>query len=135
MAEEEEFAFEEEEGLEEVEAEEEEQGEEEGLEEAEEVEAHKVISKVPKYQLAKYRITRPVMTKNELAKILTVRVKQLEKNAPTTLTEEELGTIDDIIQIALLELTLKKSPMMLERPLPNGTYEIWDVNELELPPQ
>lgn len=131
MAEEDDFIFEEieeEEGLEETQKDEE--GEE--LEELTEEPPQRVIVR-PKYVPAKVKITRTQMDKNELAAVLSERVKQLEHNAPTTLTEEELGSLDNVIKIAALELALGKSPMVLDRYLPNGTYETWDVNELELP--
>lgn len=130
MAEEDDFIFEEdeEEGIEETQKDEE--GEE--LEELTEEPPQRVIIR-PKFVPAKVNITRPIMTKNEMAKILSERVKQLEQNAPTTLTDEELDNIDDVIRIAALELALGKSPMVLDRYLPNGTYEVWNVNELELP--
>lgn len=131
MADDEDFVFDEE--IEEPEEVKEEEEEEAPAEEAP-AEEIKVISLRPKLQPAKKLITRPVMTKIELAKVVSERVKQLEHNAPTTLSPEELGwRLDDVIQIAFLELVYGKSPMLLERRLPNGTYEVWNVNELELP--
>ena len=44
----------------------------------------------------------------------------------------ERGNIIDGYNIALLELEHKKIPFIIQRPLPNGGSEYWNVSDLEI---
>jgi len=82
------------------------------------------------------RITRPILTKYEMIRILATRTAQLIKGAPMTvnihssLLEEYM---EKPILIAKLELKNKVMPYKVRRPLPNGKYEEWACSELEIP--
>ena len=74
--------------------------------------------------------TYPILTKYERAKILGLRVSQLNKGAEPYVTIKH--TILDNILIAEKELKEKKIPFIIMRPIPNGKAEYWNVNDLEL---
>lgn len=73
--------------------------------------------------------TYPILTKYERAKILGLRVSQLNKGAEPYVTIKH--TILDNILIAEKELKEKKIPFIIMRPIPNGKAEYWNVNDLE----
>lgn len=74
--------------------------------------------------------TIPLLTKFEKTKILGIRVKQLNNGGiPFINTSENM--IDNYI-IACKELEEKKLPFIIERPLPNNTFEYWNIKDLEL---
>lgn len=77
------------------------------------------------------RITQRFLTKYEKTRILGVRATQLAQGAKP-LVELEPNHNYTQKEIAELELINKVSPFKIKRPLPNGKYEIWDVNELNL---
>ena len=74
--------------------------------------------------------TIPYLTKYEKARILGQRSKQLECGAQSLVKVPE--TIIDSYLIAELELSQKKIPFIIKRPLPNGAFEYWNVKDLEL---
>jgi len=73
--------------------------------------------------------TYPILTKYERAKILGLRVSQLNKGAEPYVSIKH--TILDNILIAEKELKEKKIPFIIMRPIPNGKAEYWNVNDLE----
>jgi DNA-directed RNA polymerase I, II, and III subunit RPABC2 len=74
--------------------------------------------------------TLPILTKYEKAKILGVRIKQLNNGAlPYVKIAEDL--LDTFI-IAEKELKEKKIPFIIQRPLPNNTFEYWKLEDLEI---
>ena len=74
--------------------------------------------------------TLPILTKYEKTRVLGIRLKQLNNNnAPYINVGENI--IDNFI-IANLELEQKKLPFIIERPLPNNTFEYWKVQDLEI---
>jgi DNA-directed RNA polymerase I, II, and III subunit RPABC2 len=75
------------------------------------------------------RQTFTFMTKYERARILGVRALQISHGSPPTISL----TADDVdpLKIAEKELMLRVLPMTLRRFLPDGSFEDWDVNELE----
>ena len=76
------------------------------------------------------RITPNFMTKYEKARIIGTRALQISKNAPVLV---DLGKEDiDPILIAEKELAERKIPFVIRRYLPNGSYEDWRVNELNI---
>lgn len=70
------------------------------------------------------------MTKYEKARIIGTRAVQISRNSPVLV---DLGNDDiDPILIAEKELNEKKIPFVIRRYLPDGTFEDWRVNELQI---
>ena len=74
-------------------------------------------------------ITYPILSKYEKTKLIGLRVCQLNKGADPYIKLEK--RILDNTLIAEKELKEKKLPFIIMRPLPNGTAEYWNVNDLE----
>jgi DNA-directed RNA polymerase subunit K/omega len=73
------------------------------------------------------RISFNRLTKYEMVRILGQRIKQLTMGAkPLIKNYESL----DYEKIAIQELKLNMIPYKIKRPLPNGKYEIWNLDEL-----
>lgn len=74
--------------------------------------------------------TTPILTKYERAKILGIRIKQLNNgNKPYVNVSENI--LDNNI-IANLELENKILPFIITRPIPNNTFEYWKLTDLEI---
>ena len=75
------------------------------------------------------RITLNKLTKYEMVRVLGIRAKQISVGAKTL-----VKNIEDKkpIEIALFELKNKTMPFKIKRPLPNNTYEIWKISELNI---
>ena len=74
--------------------------------------------------------TIPILTKYEKTRILGIRIKQLNNGAlPYVKIAEDL--LDSFI-IAEKELKEKKIPFIIQRPLPNNTFEYWKLEDLEI---
>lgn len=74
--------------------------------------------------------TLPIMTKFEKTRIIGQRAKQIETGSIPFIKVPD--NIIDSYLIAELELQQRKLPFIIRRPLPNGTCEYWDVNDLEI---
>ena len=74
--------------------------------------------------------TYPFLTKYERAKILGLRITQLNKGA-IPLIEYQSNIIDNHL-IAERELKEKQIPFIIMRPLPNGKKEYWRLQDLEI---
>ena len=75
------------------------------------------------------RITKPVLTKYERVRILGERAKQISLGAkPMLLGIENMNPKD----IARLELERGVMPLIIEKPLPDGTVDQWRVSELRI---
>lgn len=74
------------------------------------------------------RISRRKLTKYERVRLLAARTKQLALGAPP-----KVKNVDgkSPIEIAEIELAFNMIPFKIKRPLPNNTYEIWKLSELE----
>ena len=81
----------------------------------------------------KYHQTLPLLTKYEKARILGLRIAQLNKGAQPFIkfTNEERNVIDTHI-IAEQELREKRLPFIIMRPIPNGKKEYWSLQDLEI---
>ena len=79
--------------------------------------------------------TRPVATKYELTKVIAARVQQLADGAPSTLPPDHPVGPDTggLMDVAIAELEAGRLPMMVPRDLPDGTREIWRLDQLRLP--
>lgn len=75
------------------------------------------------------RITTKKITKYELVRILGTRAKQISLGAQVMVKGIEN---QEPLDIALLELKHKMIPYIIKRNLPDGSYELWKVSELEL---
>lgn len=75
------------------------------------------------------RLTAPILTKYERARLLGARSEQIAAGAPV-LVAVPRGTRTPY-DIAVLELAAKKIPLLVRRVLPDGTYEDWRVAEFE----
>lgn len=74
----------------------------------------------------------PIMTKYEKARILGMRTKQLNKSKTVKpYVQVDRVTMDNGI-IAEMELNQKKLPFIIERPMPGGGVEYWNVKDLEV---
>lgn len=67
------------------------------------------------------------LTKYEMVRILGERTKQLTMGAKPLIKNYEGLNYD---KIAEEELKLNMTPFKIKRPLPNGKYEIWTLDEL-----
>ena len=74
--------------------------------------------------------TIPFLTKYERARILGLRTKQINRGSAIFVKADK--DIIDGYNIALLELEQKKIPFIIQRPLPNGGSEYWNVSDLEI---
>eukprot|EP01027_Heterolobosea_sp_BB2_P014566 GEZU01020905.1.p1 GENE.GEZU01020905.1~~GEZU01020905.1.p1 ORF type:complete len:143 (+),score=31.04 GEZU01020905.1:37-465(+) len=78
---------------------------------------------------AKTRITFPVLTRYERARILGMRALMLSMNAPPLV---ELEGLTDPYLIAKKELEERKIPFIIRRYLPDGSHEDWTIQELQI---
>lgn len=81
------------------------------------------------YDTSKY-ITRPHMTRYELAKVVGMRLEQLARGAQTLIDDNKCKSIREIV---MKELDEKKLPFLVVRALPNGKKEYWRVADLVVP--
>ena len=71
--------------------------------------------------------TSPYLTKYERTQVIALRAQQLNMGAIPTIN---VGNLKKTVDIAEKELEERTLPLMIKRPLPNGTYEIWKLDEL-----
>ena len=74
--------------------------------------------------------TIPFMTKYERTRIIGQRAKQINSGAKAFVKVPE-NVIDGYL-IAELELTQKRIPFIIRRPLPGGGCEYWNLKDLEI---
>ncbi len=72
--------------------------------------------------------TYPFLNKFEKTKILGFRMNQLSQGARPFIVVPE--HVKDIREIARMELEQKRLPFIIKRPLPDGTYEYWRLQDL-----
>ena len=75
------------------------------------------------------RRTIPFLTKYEKSRIIGKRAMQISKGSPPLV---EIGDLESPIDIAKKELMERKIPFIIRRPLPDGSYEDWRVDELRI---
>jgi DNA-directed RNA polymerase subunit K/omega len=76
---------------------------------------------------AKHRSV-PFLTQYEKTKILGFRTNQLSQGARAYIAVPEHVT--DLREIARLELEARRLPIILKRPMPDGTFEKWRLSDL-----
>ena len=74
--------------------------------------------------------TTPILTKYERTRIIGQRCKQLNDGSKPFISLPY--DIVDMHIIAELELEQKKIPFIIKRPIPNGGFEYWRLNDLEI---
>jgi DNA-directed RNA polymerases I, II, and III subunit RPABC2 len=74
--------------------------------------------------------TIPILTRYEKSKIIGLRAKQI--NSGSELFIKASSNIIDGITLATMELKQKKIPFIIRRPLPDGTNEYWNINDLSI---
>tara|TARA_B110000967_G_C18900997_1_gene575070 strand:+ start:7899 stop:8765 length:867 start_codon:yes stop_codon:yes gene_type:complete len=74
--------------------------------------------------------TIPILTKYEKTRILGLRAKQLN-NGAKPMVKMNVPIIDGYL-IALKELEEKAIPVIIRRPIPNGSSEYWHLKDLEI---
>ena len=72
----------------------------------------------------------PFLSKYELTRVLGLRARQLDAGAPP-LVKVPAGVMDGYT-VAEAELSQKKIPFIIRRPMPGGTSEYWRLQDLEL---
>merc|ERR1711918_248085 len=77
----------------------------------------------------KNKITTKYLTKYERARILGTRALQISMNAPIMVDTD--GETDPL-KIATKELLARKIPILVRRHLPDGSFEDWSIDDLEL---
>lgn len=75
------------------------------------------------------RVTTPFMTKYERARVLGTRALQIAMGAPVMV---ELEGETDPLEIARKELKQHRIPIIIRRYLPDGSYEDWQCDQLQL---
>lgn len=74
--------------------------------------------------------SQPFLSVFEKTKILGFRANQLAQGArPYILVPEH---ISNVLDIAKLELEQRRLPLILKRPMPDGTFEYWRLSDLLL---
>jgi DNA-directed RNA polymerase I, II, and III subunit RPABC2 len=72
--------------------------------------------------------TRPFLTLYEKTKVISLRARQIEEGAKPYIKVPEGMT--ESYKIAMEELKEKKIPVIIRRPLPDGSYEVWRLVDL-----
>jgi DNA-directed RNA polymerase subunit K/omega len=85
--------------------------------------------KEPTQVLNENRITPKKMTKYELVRVLGIRTKQISVGAKVLIKNIQGETP---LEIAIHELINKMTPFIIKRPLPNNTFELWHIKELDI---
>jgi len=77
----------------------------------------------------KDRMTDPQITHYEKVRILGVRAKQIAMGSKVMVKyDNSIGPVE----LAKYELQHKTTPLIIKRPLPDNSYEIWKVSELNI---
>lgn len=74
--------------------------------------------------------TLPFLTKYEKARIIGARAEQLDCGGQPFIQVD--ANIINGRTIAIMEFEQKKIPFILARPLPNGSIEYWNIQDLEI---
>ena len=69
----------------------------------------------------------PFLTQYEKTKVLGFRTNQLSLGARPYIAVPD--HITDLRQIALLELEARRLPVIIKRPMPDGTFEKWSLSD------
>ncbi|PAV69631.1 hypothetical protein WR25_25045 [Diploscapter pachys] len=100
-----------------------------GQEEDDEGQEHIDLIEQDKGTASTERVTTPIMTKYERARVLGTRALQIAMGAPVMV---ELEGETDPLEIARKELKCKRIPIIIRRYLPDGSFEDWAVDQLQV---
>jgi DNA-directed RNA polymerase subunit K/omega len=87
------------------------------------------INSVPYEVPSSDRITDRQLTHYERIRILGIRAKQISMGAKVMVKPN--NTNIGAVELAKYELNNKTTPLIIKRSLPNNSYELWKVSELE----
>ena len=76
----------------------------------------------------KERICYPFLTQFEKTKVLSFRASQLAQGSKPYIAVPD--DVTDVYTISKMELKARRLPFIVKRPLPDGDYEYWRLNEL-----
>ncbi len=76
----------------------------------------------------KYHTTYPFLTQYERTRVIGFRANQLSQGAEPFIVVPD--HVSDVREIARLELAAKRLPFIIKRPLPDGKYEYWRLQDL-----
>ena len=74
-------------------------------------------------------VSKNIMSIFEKTSLIGIRAQEIANGAITTLSSEELGDENNLINIAKKELDLRKIPLMLKRNI-HGKTEYWKVEDM-----
>ena len=72
--------------------------------------------------------TYPYLNKYEMTRIIGFRANQLSQGAQPFINVPD--HVSDVREIARLELAANRLPLILKRPIPDGSYEYWRLQDL-----
>jgi DNA-directed RNA polymerase subunit K/omega len=87
------------------------------------------LAQVPPREDQQHR-SYPFLTKFEKTKILGFRMNQLSQGARPFI--EVPKHVSDVRDIARMELEQRRLPIIVKRPMPDGTFEYWRLQDLLL---
>ena len=91
----------------------------------EERDSERQVYEIPRAE----RMTDPQLTHYEKVRILGIRAKQIAMGSKVMVKyDNSFGPVE----LAKYELQHKTTPLVIKRPLPDNTYEIWKVSELNI---
>jgi DNA-directed RNA polymerase I, II, and III subunit RPABC2 len=73
-------------------------------------------------------VSYPFLNLFEKTKVLSFRASQLAQGNKSYIAVPD--TVSDVYTIAKMELKERKLPYLIKRPLPDGDYEYWRINDL-----
>jgi DNA-directed RNA polymerase I, II, and III subunit RPABC2 len=91
----------------------------------EERDSERQVYEIPRAE----RMTDPQLTHYEKVRILGIRAKQIAMGSKVMVKyDNSFGPVE----LAKYELKHKTTPLVIKRPLPDNTYEIWKVSDLNI---
>jgi len=106
------------------------EGESEAIVEPSENNNHHPTGSSMKFVPKDQRITLPILTKYERAKLVGARAKLIDEGSTLLIAKPE--GITNPIKLAQLELRAKKSPFLVYRMHADGSIEEWRVSEMQV---
>ena len=73
-------------------------------------------------------VSYPFLNQFEKTKVLSFRASQLAQGNKPYIAVPDI--VSDVYTIAKMELKERKLPYLIKRPLPDGDYEYWRINDL-----
>jgi DNA-directed RNA polymerase I, II, and III subunit RPABC2 len=84
------------------------------------------------YKKVEKKITLPILTKYEKAKIIGLRAIHLSQGALSVISLKNIPYKNlDPLTLAEREFNMKKIPLIIRRHLPNGTFEDWRLEDFK----